>query len=57
MIRNWKSSRLLAILFLFLEQGRWINKLESLGLSVKKINELDDLHEIRDLAEIIKQSL
>jgi len=35
--------------------GWWINELESLGLSVKKINELNDLKEIRDLAEIIKQ--
>jgi len=35
--------------------GWWINELESLGLSVKKINELNDLHEIRDLAENIKQ--
>jgi hypothetical protein len=35
--------------------GWWINELESLGLSVKKINELNDLHEIRDLAENIKK--
>ena len=35
--------------------GWWINELESLGLSVKKINELNDLYEIRDLAENIKQ--
>jgi hypothetical protein len=28
---------------------------ESLGLSVKKINEFNDLDEIRDLAEDIKQ--
>ena len=35
--------------------GWWINELESLGLSVKKINELNDLHEIRDLAENLKQ--
>jgi hypothetical protein len=33
----------------------WINELESLGLSVKKINEFNDLDEMRDLAEIIKQ--
>jgi len=32
--------------------GWWISELESLGLSVKRINELN---EIRDLAEIIKQ--
>ena len=35
--------------------GWWINELESLGLSVKKINQLNDLEEICDLAEIIKQ--
>ena len=35
--------------------GWWINELESLGLSVKKINEFNDLDEIRNLAEIIKQ--
>ena len=35
--------------------GWWINELESLGLSVKKINEFNDLDEIRDLTEIIKQ--
>ena len=35
--------------------GWWINELESLGLSVKKINELNNLDEIRDLAENIKQ--
>jgi hypothetical protein len=29
--------------------------LESLGLSIKKVNELNDLHEIRDLADNIKQ--
>jgi hypothetical protein len=33
----------------------WINELESLGLSVRKINEFNDLDEIRDLTEIIKQ--
>jgi len=35
--------------------GWWINELESLGLSVKKTNEFNDLDEIRDLTEIIKQ--
>ena len=35
--------------------GWWINELESLGLSVKKINEFNDVNEIRDLAEGIKQ--
>jgi hypothetical protein len=35
--------------------GWWINELESLGISVKKINKLNDLDEIRDLTEIIKQ--
>jgi hypothetical protein len=37
--------------------GWWINELESLGLSVKKINEFKDLNEIRSLAESIKQGL
>jgi hypothetical protein len=36
--------------------GCWINELESLGVSVKKINEFNDLDEIRDLAENIKQA-
>jgi hypothetical protein len=35
--------------------GWWINELESLGLSVNKTNEFNDLDEIRDLTEIIKQ--
>jgi hypothetical protein len=35
--------------------GWWINELESLGISVKKTNELNDLSEIRSLAENIKQ--
>jgi hypothetical protein len=35
--------------------GWWINELESLGLSVNKINEFNDLDEVRDLAENIKQ--
>ena len=34
--------------------GWWINELESLGVSVKKINEFNDLDEIRDLTDIIK---
>jgi hypothetical protein len=37
--------------------GWWINELESLGLSVKKTNEFNDLKEIRDLTEIIKQGV
>ena len=35
--------------------GWWISELESLGLNVKKINEFNDLDEMRGLAEIIKQ--
>ena len=34
----------------------WRNELESLGLSVKKINEFNDLDEIRDLAEGINMT-
>ena len=36
--------------------GWWINELESLGLSVKKINEFNDMNEMRDLAEGIKHN-
>ena len=35
--------------------GWWINELESLGVGVRKTNELNDLREIRSLAENIKQ--
>ena len=35
--------------------GWWINELESLGVSVKKTNEFNNLNEIRSLAEVIKQ--
>lgn len=35
--------------------GQRINELQSLGVGVKKTNELNDLKEIRSLAEIIKQ--
>lgn len=35
--------------------GYRINELQSLGVGVKKTNELNDLKEIRSLAEIIKQ--
>ena len=31
--------------------GWWINELESLGLNVKKINEFNDMNEIRDHAD------
>ena len=33
----------------------WLNELESLGISSNRINELNDLKEIRSLAENIKQ--
>jgi hypothetical protein len=32
----------------------WINELESLGLSIKKTNEFNDLNEMRSLTQIIK---
>lgn len=35
----------------------WINELESLGLSIKKTNEFNDLNEMRSLTQIIKQSI
>ncbi|MGA9151559.1 MAG: hypothetical protein WBZ36_13360 [Candidatus Nitrosopolaris sp.] len=37
--------------------GWWINELESLGLSIKKTNEFNDLKEMRRLTQIIKQSI
>ncbi|MGB6527395.1 MAG: hypothetical protein WBF33_04745 [Candidatus Nitrosopolaris sp.] len=37
--------------------GWWINELESLGLSIKKTNEFNDLNEMRRLTQIIKQSM
>ncbi len=35
--------------------GWWKNELESLGLSIKKTNEFNDLKEISNLVEILKQ--
>ena len=37
--------------------GWWVNELESLGLSVKKANELNDIKEISSLTDSIKQIL
>ncbi|MGC2669121.1 MAG: hypothetical protein WA220_08060, partial [Candidatus Nitrosopolaris sp.] len=34
---------------------RWLNELESLGISAKRINELNDLNEISSLADNIKR--
>jgi hypothetical protein len=34
--------------------GWWLNELESLGISAKRTNELNDLNEISSLAENIK---
>jgi hypothetical protein len=37
--------------------GWWINELESLGISVKRTNEFNNLREIRSLVENIKHDL
>jgi hypothetical protein len=37
--------------------GWWINELESLGLSIKKTNEFNDLKEMRSLTQIIKKTI
>jgi hypothetical protein len=37
--------------------GWWINELESLGLSIKKTNEFNDLKEMRSLTQIIKLTI
>jgi len=36
--------------------GWWRNELDSLGIVVKKRNELNDVKELRDLTENIKQT-
>jgi len=36
--------------------GWWLNELDSLGINTKRINELSDLKEIRNLTENIKQA-
>jgi len=35
----------------------WISELESLGIKSKKLNELNDVYEVGNLVENIKQSL
>jgi multidrug efflux pump subunit AcrB len=35
--------------------GWWVNELESLGLSINKTNEFNDIDEIRNLAERMKK--
>jgi hypothetical protein len=37
--------------------GWWINELKSLGIAAKKVNELNDLKEISNLASNIKHAL
>jgi hypothetical protein len=36
--------------------GWWLNELDSLGISTKRMNELNDLKEISNLTENIKQA-
>ena len=35
----------------------WISELESLGIKSKKLNELNDVYEVENLVENIKESL
>jgi hypothetical protein len=35
----------------------WVSELESLGIRSKKLNELNDVYEVRNLVENIKQTL
>jgi hypothetical protein len=35
----------------------WISELDSLGIKSKKLNELNDVYEVENLVENIKQSL
>jgi hypothetical protein len=39
------------------KEGYWSNELNSLGIKVKKKNELNDRKEMRDLVENVKQVL
>ena len=36
--------------------GWWLNELESLGVSPKVCNELNDMQEVSNLTEILKQT-
>lgn len=35
----------------------WVSELESLGIRSKKLNELNDVYEVKNLVENIKQNL
>ena len=35
----------------------WISELESLGIKSEKLNELNDIYEVKNLVENIKQTL
>lgn len=35
----------------------WISELDSLGIKSKKLNELNDVYEVKNLVENIKQTL
>ena len=35
----------------------WLNELESLGVSIKKANDLNDIREVSNLTDNIKQAL
>ena len=35
----------------------WISELESLGIKSEKLNELNDVYEVKNLVESIKQTL
>jgi hypothetical protein len=35
----------------------WVSELESLGIRSKKLNELNDVYEVKNLVENIKQTL
>ena len=35
--------------------GRWVNELNSLGIHIRKMNEFNDVRELENLTEILKQ--
>jgi hypothetical protein len=38
-------------------RGYWISELESLGIRSEKLNELNDVYEVKNLVENMKQTL
>jgi hypothetical protein len=57
MTRNLGGLTVMAEAREHLERYGWLNEFESLGLSIKKTKEFNDLKEMRNLTQIIKQTI